>query len=47
MKINPKPNSNFLLFLMKITLLNVLLITMTFVFAHAVDTKGQSVLEKR
>ncbi|HEY0742365.1 MAG TPA: TonB-dependent receptor [Chryseosolibacter sp.] len=32
---------------MKITLLNVLLISMTFVFAHAVDTNGQSVLEKK
>ena len=47
MKINPKPNSNFLLFLMKITLLNVLLITMTFVFAHAVDTKVKVYWKKR
>ncbi len=47
MKINPKPNSKFLLFLMKITLLNVLLMSLTFVFAHAVDTRGQSVLEKK
>lgn len=47
MKINPKPNSKFLLFLMKITLLNVLLISLTFVFAHAVDTNGQGVLERK
>jgi TonB-dependent starch-binding outer membrane protein SusC len=47
MKINPKPNSNFLLFLMKVTLLNVLLISLTFVFSYAVDSNGQGVLDKK
>ncbi|HEY0771843.1 MAG TPA: carboxypeptidase-like regulatory domain-containing protein, partial [Sphingobacteriaceae bacterium] len=32
---------------MKITLLNVLLISLTFVLAHAVDTNGQGVLERK
>lgn len=47
MKIKPNPYSNTLLFLMKITLLNALIISLTFVFAHAVDTNGQEVLDRR
>lgn len=47
MKICPKPNSRTLLFIMKITLLNVLLISVTFVLANAVDTRGQEVLEQK
>jgi len=47
MKINPKPNSKSLLFIMKVTLLNVLIISLTFVFAHAVHTNGQGVLDRK
>ncbi|HYC87318.1 MAG TPA: TonB-dependent receptor [Chryseosolibacter sp.] len=47
MKINPKPNSKSLLFLMKVTLLNVLIISLTFVFAHAVNTSGQGILDRK
>jgi TonB-dependent starch-binding outer membrane protein SusC len=47
MKINPKPNSKTLLFIMKVTLLNVLIISLTFVFAHAVDSSGQGVLDRK
>jgi TonB-dependent starch-binding outer membrane protein SusC len=47
MKIKPKPNSKTLLFIMKVTVLNVLLISLTFVFAHAVDSNGQEVLDRK
>lgn len=47
MKNNPKPYRNTLLFLMKVTLLHVLITSMTIVFSYAVDTHGQGVLDKK
>lgn len=48
MKNNPKPLRNRLLFLlMKVTLLQVLITAATIVFAHALDTHGQGVLDRK
>lgn len=47
MKNKPKPNSNTLLFLMKITLIQALITSVTFVFGYALDSSGQGVLERK
>lgn len=47
MKIKPKPNSKALLFVMKVTLLNVLITSLTIVFAYSLDSNGQEVLDKK
>jgi TonB-linked SusC/RagA family outer membrane protein len=47
MKNKPKPNSNALLFLMKITLINVLITSITIVFGYSLDTSGQEVLDRK
>lgn len=47
MKNKPKPNSRTLLFLMKITLLQVLITSLTIVFGYALDTSGQEVLDRK
>jgi TonB-linked SusC/RagA family outer membrane protein len=47
MKNKPKPNSNTLLFIMKITLINVLLTSVTIVFGYALDSNGQEVLNQK
>lgn len=47
MKNKSKPNRNGLLFLMKISLLQVLISSFTLVIGYAMDTNGQEVLDKR
>lgn len=47
MKNNPKPFRNTLLFLMKITLLHVMITAATIVFSYALDTHGQGVLDRK
>ena len=47
MKIKPKPNSNFLLFVMKVTLLNVLITSLTIVLGYSLDSNGQEVLDQK
>src|SRR5690242_12937360 len=47
MKNNPKPYRNALLFLMKVTLLHVMITSVSIVFAHALETKGQGVLDRK
>lgn len=47
MKNNPKPCRNTLLFLMKVTLLQVMITSVSIVFAHALDTNGQGVLDRK
>lgn len=47
MKNKPKPNSKTLLFIMKITLINVLITSLTIVFGYALDSSGQEVLERK
>lgn len=47
MKIKPKPNSRTLLFLMKITLIQMLITSCTLVFGYALDSSGQGVLERK
>jgi TonB-dependent starch-binding outer membrane protein SusC len=47
MKFKPKPNSNFLLFVMKITLLNILITSMTIVLGYSLDSNGQGVLDRK
>lgn len=47
MKNNPKPFRNTLLFLMKITLLHVMITVVTIVFSYALDTHGQGVLDRK
>ena len=47
MKKNPKPFRNRLLFLMKVTLLHVMITSVTIVFSHALDTRGQGVLDRK
>lgn len=47
MKNNPKPFRNTLLFLMKITLLHVMITSVTIVFSYALDTHGQGVLDRK
>ena len=47
MKNNPKPCRNTLLFLMKVTLLQVLITSVSIVFSHALDTHGQGVLDRK
>lgn len=44
---NPKPNRNTLLFLMKVTLLHVVISSVAIVFAHAAETHGQGVLDRK
>jgi TonB-linked SusC/RagA family outer membrane protein len=46
MKNNPKPYRNTLLFLMKITLIHVLISSVTIVFSYALETHGQSLLNR-
>lgn len=47
MKNKPKPFRNTLLFLMKITLLHVLITSVSIVFSYALDTHGQGVLDRK
>jgi TonB-dependent starch-binding outer membrane protein SusC len=47
MKNKPKPFRNTLLFLMKITLLPVLITSVSIVFSYALDTHGQGVLDRK
>jgi TonB-linked SusC/RagA family outer membrane protein len=47
MKNKPKPNSRTLLFLMKITLIQVLITSVSIVFGYALDSKGQEVLNRK
>ena len=47
MKNNPKPYRNTLLFLMKVTLLHVLITSVSVAFTYAVDTHGQGVLDRK
>src|SRR5882762_10838825 len=47
MKKNPKPGSYTLLFIMKITLIHMLLTSVTIVCASALDSSGQGVLERK
>ena len=47
MKNYPKPYRNTLLFLMKVTLLHVLITSVTIVFSYALDTNGQGVLDRK
>jgi TonB-dependent starch-binding outer membrane protein SusC len=47
MKIKPKSDSNFLLFVMKVTLLNVLITSMTIVLGYSLDSNGQEVLDQK
>ena len=47
MKNNPKPCRNTLLFLMKVTLLHVMITAVSIVFAHALETNGQGVLDRK
>src|SRR5688572_19038590 len=47
MKNNPKPYRNTLLFLMKVTLLHVMITSVSIVFSHALDTNGQGVLDRK
>lgn len=47
MKIKPKPNSNVLLFVMKITLIPLLITSATLVFGYSLDSNGQEVLETK
>jgi TonB-linked SusC/RagA family outer membrane protein len=43
----PKPIQETLLFLMKITLFHIILTSFSIVFAHAVDTMGQEILNRK
>ena len=47
MKNYPKPYRNTLLFLMKVTLLHVLITSVTIVFSYALDTNGQGILDRK
>lgn len=47
MKNKPNPNSKFLLFLMKVTLINVVLSSLTIVFGYALNSNGQGVLDRK
>ena len=47
MKKKPKPSSKTLLFIMKITLIHMLLTSVTIVCASALDSSGQGVLERK
>lgn len=47
MNYNPKPCRNTLLFLMKVTLLHVLISSVSIVFSYALDSHGQSVLDRK
>lgn len=43
----PNPNQETLLFLMRITLLHIILTSFSIVFAYAVDTMGQEILDRK
>ena len=43
----PKWNQETLLFLMRITLLHIILTSFSVVFANAVDTMGQEILDRK
>jgi TonB-dependent starch-binding outer membrane protein SusC len=47
MKIKPKPNSRTLLFLMKITLVHLLVTSLTIAWGYSLDTNGQEVLDRK
>lgn len=47
MKNNSKPLLNALLFFMRITVINMLIICVSFVFGYAIDTSGQEVLNRK
>ncbi len=47
MKIKPKPNSKLLLFAMKITLIQILILSGSFVLGASLDSNGQEVLETK
>lgn len=47
MKNNPKPYRNTLLFLMKVTLLHVMITSLSMVFSYALDSHGQGVLDRK
>jgi TonB-dependent starch-binding outer membrane protein SusC len=47
MKNKPKPNSSLLLFIMRVTLIQVFITAFTIVLANALDSNGQGVLERK
>ncbi|HEY9490024.1 MAG TPA: TonB-dependent receptor plug domain-containing protein, partial [Chryseosolibacter sp.] len=47
MKNNHQPYKNTLLFLMKVTLINVFLMSVTIAFSFAMETRGQGVLDRK
>src|SRR5690606_2611384 len=44
---NPKPCRNTLLFLMKITLVHLMITSVSMVFCHALESNGQTVLDRK